>query len=141
MKVFARVVTYTLIAVILALALGLSWQGGLFWWVIAAVVVVGICILVGQWINVTRELETPFPYTGQTEDDLYAQDVLDYHCAGHGHNFERVNDLLICTNCTDVVRAPIDCGGRHRYEVRGQSLHCTVCGHRANPGITDWGVA
>ena len=64
-------------------------------------------------------------------DDLYAQDVLDYHCAGHGHKYVAVDGYWLCAHCCDVVRQPLGCCGLHRYETRGQSLCCTVCGHRS----------
>jgi hypothetical protein len=78
-----------------------------------------------------------------TQDDLYAQDVLDYYCAGNGHKYVGggSGDWL-CAHCGDVVRRPLNCGGRHRYETSGQSLLCTVCGHRtALPYDRENGVA
>jgi hypothetical protein len=58
MKIFARVVTYSLFAVIIALALGLTWQGGLFWIVMACCAAAGIGIFIAKRIEVSRE-DTP----------------------------------------------------------------------------------
>ena len=63
-------------------------------------------------------------------DDLYAQDVLDYHCAGNGHEYQAIDGDWVCAHCGDVVRQPLNCGGLHRYETQGRWLLCSVCGHR-----------
>ena len=47
-----------------------------------------------------------------------------------GHKYMQEGDQWLCAHCGDVVRRPLNCGGLHRYETSGQSLLCTVCGHR-----------
>ena len=52
-------------------------------------------------------------------------------CDTHGHDVATDAAGWHCVNCGQVTRQPLNCGGAHRYEARGQSLECSVCGMRA----------
>jgi len=87
-------------------------------------VIVAILLVVAVIVAVAENLRD------RHEDDLYAQDILDYYCAGNGHDYEAVDGDWVCAHCGDVVRQPLNCGGLHRYETRGRWLLCSVCGFR-----------
>jgi len=118
----ASALAYTLLAAVVALALTVTITTGIFWSVMACVAVACLVILTWHIRQVLAE--------NTAQDELYEQDVLDYYCAGHGHNYEAVDGDWVCTHCGDVVRQPLNCAGRHRYIETRQSLLCTVCGHR-----------
>lgn len=118
----ASALAYTLLAAVVALALTVTITTGIFWAVMACAAVASLVILTYYIRQVLAE--------NDAQDDLYAQDVLDYYCAGHGHEYEAVDGDWVCAHCGDVVRQPLNCAGRHRYVTSGRWLLCTVCGHR-----------
>jgi hypothetical protein len=118
----ASALAYTLLAAIVALALTVTITTGIFWAVMACVAVASLVVLTYYIRQALAE--------NDAQDDLYAQDVLDYYCAGNGHEYEAVDGDWVCAHCGDVVRQPLNCGGLHRYIETRQSLLCTVCGHR-----------
>ena len=89
-------------------------------------IVVAILLIVAVIVVIAENLRD----REDAQDDLYAQDVLDYYCAGNGHKYVAVDGHWLCSHCGDIVRQPLNCGGRHRYIETRQSLLCTVCGHR-----------
>ena len=89
--------------------------------IVAILLIVAVIVVIAENLHARRE---------DTPDDLYAQDVLDYYCAGNGHKYEAVDGDWVCAHCGDIVRQPLNCAGRHRYIETKQSLLCTVCGHR-----------
>ena len=90
--------------------------------IVLLLIVVAVIIVAAENIRDRRE---------DTQDILdLKQDILDYHCAGHGHKYVAVDWHWLCSHCGDIVRQPLNCGGLHRYIETRQSLLCTVCGHR-----------
>ena len=98
-------------------------------------IIVAILLIVAVIVAVAENLRDRWAEAGRMIDaapgpDPYAQDVAEYHCRGNGHHLEADAHGWHCTTCGEVTRQPLNCGGLHRYETRGQSLLCTVCGHR-----------
>jgi len=101
---------------------------GFLWLILGCIVATYLAIFTIQLVRVWDENDAANEAAQQ--DDQLAQDVLDYHCAGHGHDYLACDGHWFCAHCSDVVRQPLNCGGHHRYETRGQSQTCTVCGFR-----------
>lgn len=100
--------------------------------VVAILLVVAVIVVVAE--NLRDRDDEPAP-----EPEPYAANL---HCATRGHTYRDYHDVWICDSCGDVVRSPLSCCGLHRYETRGQSLTCTVCGHRTElPYDRENGVA
>jgi len=101
------------------------------WAFVLAIVAVFALVVLTVEILKAREVLSQERLDAVLEDDLYAQDVAEYHCRGNGHHLEADAHGWHCTVCGEVTRQPLNCGGLHRYVTRGQSLTCTVCGYRS----------
>jgi len=93
--------------------------------IVAILLVVAVIVVAAENIRVRHE--NAAQDAAQDEDDnMFARNF----CAANGCNYKDDHGVWVCRNCGDVVRPPLSCAGFHRYVKRGQSLECTVCGHR-----------
>jgi rubredoxin len=83
-------------------------------------IIVAILLIVAVIVVVAENLRD------RDEDEEPEHDT--YDCPGH--KYMEQDGAWLCVRCGDVVRQPLNCGGLHRYEAQGQSLECSVCGHR-----------
>jgi hypothetical protein len=107
---------------------------GTYWWLVLACIAVAVLVILTiNFVQVMREQDEPAP----------APHVVNW-CDRNGHTYRTTSaGGWHCISCGHTTRQPLTCRpGSHRYATRGQSLTCTVCGHRtALPYDQENGVA